>query len=169
MSYSILKKRELDALEKFCRFTNSILSTCVILIGPILFSCYCWTATVFLQHLIDETELSRTSKAMDAARAEKWRNALLNIVNYVREIERCFGFVLLLFIANFLVRTTNIAFHVITTFQRSKSEGRLPFIFTSIITESAMFCALMTVATSVPNKVRLYLHTLNIRLIGKLF
>lgn len=62
MIYLLMAKPEASNLEKLCRLANCYFATLVILIGPTLFCCCCWTATGLLRTLTEEIETRRPSK-----------------------------------------------------------------------------------------------------------
>ncbi|KAI9562554.1 hypothetical protein GHT06_010007 [Daphnia sinensis] len=122
-------------------------------LGSILFCSLGWMASVLFQIMaeeIDSTKLEANDDCLVVASfIDEWRRRYFIIVEFVDEISRHFGFLLLVITASEFVRMTNTSFHLLTEFLGHQWTLSTILVAVDYIKETLCFCFLVYVPSRI--------------------
>lgn len=138
-------------------------------LGSILFCSLGWMASVMFQIMAEEIDSAKLDSndcclMVTTSFIDGWRRRYFLIVEFVDEINRHFGFILLVITASEFVRMTNSSFHLLTEFLGQHWTLSTILVAVDYIKETIGFCFLVYVPSRIYREVifnRFFVYKLN--------
>lgn len=138
-------------------------------LGSILFCSLGWMASVMFQIMAEEIDSAKLDSndcclMVTTSFIDGWRRRYFLIVEFVDEINRHFGFILLVITASEFVRMTNSSFHLLTEFLGQHWTLSTILVAVDYIKETLGFCFLVYVPSRIYREVifnRFFFYKLN--------
>lgn len=136
----------------------SMVSFMMPFLASILFCCLGWMASLMIRVLVEE--LQSKTNAISSTQFDEWmsfleklRTCYLFVIEFVDQISRQFGFVLLVVITSEFVRMTNTSFYLLMEFYNNDYNLHALLITFDFVKETVFFCVMVYIPSRIRDEV----------------